>query len=449
MLKGTVKLGVLFAVLALVTTLAWAGGGKDPLKGKDIVIGNWWSDWDVNTYKPTDETGELTLEWRKKIQKDNGFTVREKQVAGWGEMIDTVVTSLMAGKPAAQSFTVMPDWALSLHSQGLLAAVSDNKAVNLKTSTAIPYKQVQYNQNIASSYTFDGKQYAFFVGTGNSDGIYFNKRLFREAGLDPDLPYNMQRDGTWTWVNYLDLCKKLAIDRNNDGRIDVWAMPADLAGTILGALVFSNNAQFVSKNSSGKFVNASGTPEFLEALNFARRLMNEGIMMPRPEGSAWDWHITAFSDGFVAMLFGEQWRAGQFVNSMVDDWGYVLPPKGPRARDYKFPESSSVMVVPSVYRGDELDAIMLAINLWYTPVTDDWKSGLWALYRDRRAVDETLAKVRSPGYGVYMNEMIIPGLNTGEISTQMWWWDGEPSQLVESVSQNWNALINDANDIGR
>jgi ABC-type glycerol-3-phosphate transport system substrate-binding protein len=446
MLKKTV---LFFTMLALIVAMAWAGGGKDPLKGKDITIGNWWENWDVNTYKPTDEAGELTLEWRKKIQKDHGFTIRERQVAGWGEMMDTVVTSIMAGKPAAQAFTVMPEWAMSLHSQGLLAAVSDNKAVNLKTTTAIPYKQVQYNQNIAASYTFGGKQYAFFVGNGNSDGVYFNKRLFREAGLDPELPYNMQKAGTWTWDGFLNLCKQLSQDRNNDGRIDVWAMPADGSTTILSAMVFSNGAQFVAKEPSGRFVNASGRPEFLEALNFSRRLLNEGIMMQRPEGSAWDWHVTTFADGQVAMLIDAQWRAGQFVNAMVDDWGYVLPPKGPKAKNYLYPESSSVMVVPSVYKGDELDAIMTAINLWYTPVTDDWKSGLWALYRDRRAVDETLALVRTPGYGVYMNEMIIPGLETGDIAWQMWWWEGEPAQLVESVSQNWNALINEANTIGR
>ncbi|MDR0442404.1 MAG: extracellular solute-binding protein [Treponema sp.] len=449
MLKRTIRFGLIFAGLALMAAAAWAGGSKDLLKGKDIVIGNWWSDWDVNTFKPTDEPGELMLEWRKKIQKDNGVTIREKQVAGWGEMMDSLVTSIMAGKPIAHAVTVMPEWAMSMYKMGLLAPLSDSKAVDLKTTTAIPYRQVQYNQNIGSAFTFNGKQYALFIGNGNSDGVYFNKRLFREAGLDPDLPYNMQKDGTWTWDNFFNLSKRLTRDRNNTGRIDTWALPADNAGTILSVMVVSNGAQFIARDASGKFVNATSRPEFLEALNFSRRLHSENIMMPKPEGSGWDWHTVAFVDGQVAMLIEAQWRAGAFKDSMNDDWGYVLPPKGPKAKNYLFPESSSVMVVPSVFRGTELDTILAAINLWNMPVTDDWKSGVWGLYRDRRAVDETLAMVRTPGYGVYMNEMLIPGLETGDIAWYMWWHEGEPAQLVESVSQNWNALIDEVNKTGR
>jgi ABC-type glycerol-3-phosphate transport system substrate-binding protein len=439
--------GLFLFTLTLVLVLpVFAGGGTD-LKGSTIVLGNFWEDYDVSTWKPRNEVEELELEWRKKIQKDNGFTMRTKQVAGWGEMLDTIVTSVMAGRPAAHAFWVTPDWAMALYKQGLLYPVSDSKVVDLKKSTPITGKQVAYNQDVATLFTFGGKQYAIGIGYGDSQhgaGIYFNKRLFREAGLDPNTPYDMQKAGTWTWANFIDICKKLTRDRNNTGRIDTYAMPADLSTEVLDQIVFSNGANYVTKNAQGQFVNATNRPEFIESLQFARRLLTEGVMMPRPEDSSWDWYWPMFHDGHVAMMMEPEWRRGQ-MRDMTDDWGFVLFPKGPKVRDYRFPNDENVLVIPSTYKAAEVDKIIAGTNLWYMPVTDDWKTGMYPNFRDRRAVDETMALIRGGKNASFRNYIMIPGLNRGDIAWQMWWYDGEPAQLVESVSQNWNALIAEAN----
>jgi ABC-type glycerol-3-phosphate transport system substrate-binding protein len=436
----------LFAFIIAVAFPAFASGGTD-LKGSSVVVGNFWGNYDVNTEKPKNEDEELLLEWRKKIQKDNSFVMQERQVSGYWETMDVIVTSVMAGKPAAHAFHVIPEWALSLYKQGLLYPVSDSKAVNLKTDTPIAGKQVAYNQDVATMFTFGGKQYAIGIGYGGSNhgmGIYYNKRLFREAGLDPNLPYDMQKAGTWTWANFLDVCKKLTRDINNDGIPDTFAMTADLSDNILEMAVFSNNANFVARNAQGQYVNATNRPEFIEALQFAVRLRNEGIMMPRPDDSQWDWYWPMFHDGRVAMMVEPEWRRGQMAD-MSDDWGFVLFPKGPKARDYRMPNDENVIVIPSSYKAADADKILYGLNLWYMPVNDDWKSGLYSAFRDRRAVDETMALIRGGKNSAFRSYMMIPGLNRGDISWQMWWYDGEPAQLVESVSQNWNALIADAN----
>ncbi|MDR0473804.1 MAG: extracellular solute-binding protein [Treponema sp.] len=440
----------LAAVFFLLPAAVWAGGGKDAIKGKKFVIGSWWDDYDVNTAKPTDEEGELQLERRKKILKEHDFTVQAKVISSFDNMMETVTTSIMAGKPAAHAFWLVPPWAVTLYRQGLISPLNEGKSVDLKASAFIPYEQVAYNQDVASIFTFDGKQYALGIGYGDSQhtsGVFYNKRLFKEAGLDPELPYNMQKAGTWTWDNFLDLCKKLTRDRNNNGVIDTYAMPAGLSGEILEVLVFSNGADFVKKDSSGKFVNASGSPEFLEALHFARRLYNEGIMMPAPEGStAWDWHFNLFTEGKVAMTMDPSWRTWQLdAAKMSDDWGFVLGPKGPRAKDYRVPNDENVLVIPSTYKSAEVDAILTAINLWSIPVAANWKDVMYRACRDARAVDETHTLLRTPGYTSFRMHTLIPNLNTGDIAWTMWWYDGDPAQLVESVSQNWNSLINETN----
>ncbi len=70
-----------------------------------------------------------------------------------------------------------------------------------------------------------------------------------------------------------------------------------------------------------------------------------------------------------------------------------------------------------------------------------------ANYRDSRAVDETVAMIRDPKYSVWKNFLFIAGLERGDIAWQMWWHEGDPAELVEAVSQSWNALIADTNGI--
>ena len=431
---------------------AWAGGGKDgtSLKGMNVVIGNWWGDYDVNTFIPRNDTEEKLLDQRKKFLKDNNFTMMEKALTDWNGMMQIAATSTMAGSPAAQVFLVQPNWAMVLRARGLVAPLSD-KVVDVKkpAPAAKGYPAPEWNQATIDSFTFDGKAYGFSFGinTYNANVVFFNKRLFREAGLDPNLPYDMQKDGTWTWENFINICKKLTRDIDNDGIIDTYATTADLSTDFLDAVVASNGATYVDKDpKTGKFVNATGRPEFLEALQFFIRLKDEGVIKIRPEGSNWDWYKGEFTDGKVAMRIDESYARNDF-QYMTDDWGMVLFPKGPKSPTYCVYTRDNIMVIPSTYKSDEVDKILWALALWYTPVNTDWKSPEYNMFRDTRAVDETLELIRTPKMSMIKYYTYINGLERGDIAWNLWWFEGEPSQLVESVSQSWNALIDDANSI--
>ncbi|MCL1932017.1 MAG: extracellular solute-binding protein [Treponema sp.] len=447
MLKKNIVL-VLIALVFIAVSPVWAGGGKD-IKGMDITIGNWWADYDTNTFKPANDTDEKTLEWRKKIQKDYGFTIREKNIASWSEMPQLAATSIMAGKPAAQVFVLQPNWAMALKAQNLIYPVTDNGAVNLRKPEPIARGAlpVEWNQATLDAFNFGGKSYSFSVGINltNAQVVFFNKRLFREAGLDPNLPYDLQKNGQWTWERFLQVCKQLTRDINNDGIIDTYALPRDLSTDILDAIVSSNGAQYVTKNArTGKFENATGTPAFLEGLQFAIRLNNEGVMKPRPDNTNWDWYKSEFADGKVAMRIDESYVWGE-LGDMKDDWGVVLFPKGPKSATQRVFTRENVMVIPASYSKEEVEKILFALQLWYTPVTNDWKSGLYNTFRDSRAVDETVALIRDPKLHIVKNFALVAGLNRGDIAWEMWYHEGDPAQLIEAVSQSWNAIIDDSN----
>jgi ABC-type glycerol-3-phosphate transport system substrate-binding protein len=449
--------------LFALTASVWAGGGQAKtattqttttpasglnLSGMNVVIGNWWGDWDTATLKPGNADEERTFEWRSKIQKDNNFKMREANIADWGEMQELVSTSIMSGSPAASIFVLQPNWTLALYNQSLLYPISDCTSVDFSSTSP-----VEWNQVVKDTFTFGGKTYAFQVGYGGSqhgNGVYFNKRLFQEAGINPNLPYDMQKAGTWTWDAFLDLCKRLTRDTNNDGITDIYAI-ATFPNDPLDAIIGSNGAHYVDKDASGKFVNATGRPEFLQALQFAVRLNREGVLMSQPEGSEWNWFQSMFHDGRAAMRVAPQYTAGD-LGDMADDWGFVLFPKGPSVSDYRFNEDEVVMAIPRTVSPEEANKILYAYSLWASPASgndgpDAWKAAQYTRYRDARAVDETLAMMRDPSRSMMKYIALIPGMDNGSFAGEMWNEGVDPAQLIESVSQSWNSIISEANRI--
>ncbi|MDR2964232.1 MAG: extracellular solute-binding protein [Treponema sp.] len=451
-MKMTKWVGLILCALIIVTGMFMLSAcGKPSLRGTDIVIGNWWADYDVNSIVPRNDSEERILEWRTKIQKDYGFRMRERNIASWNEMPQVAATSIMTGSPAATVFVLQGNWAMSLITQNLAYPVSESKVIDLRNPEPVDKDLLPpvWNKSSIDAFTFNGKTYAFSEGINmtNAQVIFFNKRLFREAGLDPELPYDMQRDGTWTWDNFLAICKRLTRDINNDGITDTYAMPRDLSTDILDAILSSNGATYVDRDpETGRFVNATNRPEFMEGLQFAIRLNNEGIMRPKPDGVNWDWYKSEFADGTVAMRIDESYVWGELQN-MNDDWGVVMFPRGPRSDSYRVYTRENMLVIPATFKPSQVDQILWALSLWYTPVTDDWATGWYATFRDPRAVDETLALIRNTDLHMPKNYVFIPGLQRGHIAWEMWHHDGDPQQLIEKVEQDWNAKIADVNNL--
>ena len=418
---------------------------RNTLRGMNIVIGNWWSNYDPAVFQARTESEERTLDYRKRLLQEYNFKMQDKNIGSWGEMAQIASTSIMAGRPAANVFRLQADWALALYRQNLLYPVGTRRVINWSSTTP-----VEWNRHVTTAFTFSGKTYAFTDGYGGSSQaavVVWNKRLFREAGLDPDLPYDLQKAGTWTWERFLEIAKKLTRDVNNDGIIDTYAMPSDLSTEILDALVSSNGANYVMRDKNSMLYNSSNTPEFLEAVRFYIRLRDEGVMKPKPEGAAWNWHIPEFQDSKVAMRIDQQYITGD-MRVMRDDWGMVVPPKGPRSKNYVIFNSENVMVIPARgYTDAQVDAILWAVQSWVTPADTDWRSGMYPNFRDRRAVDETMVLIRDQKLWQWKYHLHVPGLNRGGIAWEIWHHDGEPAQLIEAVSNNWNALIADANGL--
>ena len=451
MLKKKNQAGVLVIIaLVLVASLLVTGCKKDSkLKGARVVFASWSGAYNIDTYEPRNEGEEEQLEFRKKFMSDTGVWIESVELSDWDGYFQIAANNIMAGNKDYSVYTMPADWAMTLYRQGLLFPISDS-SYKMTNRVEVAKEKAAYNKMMEDLFTFNGKTYAFTPGLGGfswqGNFIFFNKRLFREAGLDPDLPFNMQRDGTWTWDNFFEICKQLTRDINNDGVIDIYAFPSDDIRELMYALVYSNNGNFVTIDSAGKYQNATTTPEFMEALGFFQRLVNEGVVKMRREGiDEWGWNFSEFFDGRVAMCFDPEWRQGQLPD-MEDDYGIVLAPKGPRATNYRTSLTEVVMVIPNFFTKEEVDIILEAVDFWNIPMDTDWKQGYYWAYRDRRSVDETMALQKQPGIAVYRDFAIVPGFPTdGMIYDERWWEMGTPAQIVESWAPRIQAALNDAN----
>jgi len=436
-----------------------SGAIANTLKGMNIVVGNWWNSYDTKVTPPTNQWvgskyQEDQLDYRKRLLQQYNFTMTDKNIASWNEMPQIAATSIMAGKPAATIFVLQPDWALALYRQNLLYPVGKSKAVNWTATTP-----VEWNRAVTSAFTFrNGRTndaYAFAEGYGGSYHaacVFFNKRLFREAGLPEDYLYDLQKSGQWTWDKFLEVAKKLTRDTNNDGIYETYAMPADLSTEILDAFVSGNGAMYVDKDKNGNLVFAANRPEFIQAVQFYMELRDAKVMKPKPAGDnvPWNWHIPEFNDGKVAMRIDQQYLATNDLVKMKDNWGMVLPPKGrsSKVKNYVVFNDENVRVIPAKgYTDAQVDAIIWAYQAWVTPPDDNWKLAEYPNYRDRRAVDETIALIRNQSLWQWKYHLHVPGLNRGGIAWEIWYHDGQPAQLVETVSNNWKALIDDANGL--
>jgi hypothetical protein len=147
-------------------------------------------------------------------------------------------------------------------------------------------------------------------------------------------------------------------------------------------------------------------------------------------------------DGRVAMVFDPEWRQGE-APEMLDDYGIVLAPKGPRATGYRTSLTEVVYCIPSYFTPDEVDIILEAFDKWQVPAYDaDWKTGYYPFHKDRRSVDETMVLQRQ--VAVYRDFAIVPGYPIYMLE-QPWWETGNPAQAVESWAPWIEEALEDAN----
>ncbi|MBQ3852463.1 MAG: extracellular solute-binding protein, partial [Lachnospiraceae bacterium] len=271
-----------------------ADGNPIDLGGIEVDIVNWWA---ADTpADPVNDYEEAMWDYREWCMDTYNFTVKEtKNFSGneltWGDCIqqfsDYVTTDgddgyyVFTGRMCAAATTAVQ--------QGLMYDLATLDCLDFKNESVFTRNQVdEFFAKGSSVYTM--------YATGNGypeprEGIYFNKRVLEDAGIDPESIYDMQANGTWTWDAWKDLCEKVQRDTDNDGTPDVFGFTGNYDDSV-EEFVLSNGGSFVKNEASGLRV-AFDDADTAEALNFFQEMVSTyDAHLYYPADAAWDFYKT-------------------------------------------------------------------------------------------------------------------------------------------------------------
>lgn len=419
-----------------------ATGKPYDLGGMEIVIRNWWSPEEMA--EPQNEFEEAKYEYYDWIQETYNFKIRELAISDWGsapqDFVDYVTTG---GDDANYVFVLRADPATtSAMGQGLM--------YDLGTLDCLDFSDAKFQSNkLHEQYSKGGKINCMYAGYSEPrTGMYFNKRLLEEAGVDPESIYDMQADGTWTWDAWTEIMAKVQRDVNNDSVIDVYGFDCNY-GVAVDQSVYSNNSEYVGL-ADGKYTYKFEDPATVEALEWIVTTINDFALV-RPEEAQWDYYKEAFINGQVAFMPDQAYCGGPngFLMDMVDEIGFVMYPKGPQATDYTNCWDNNPAAIPACYDADRAWKIAFAYNL-YTDDVPGYEGyldlGQYRNYNfDSRAVDETCTMMTQKGMVTYHG--LIPNLDMGEPFS---WKFGKTantvvSEVLDGVRDSYKSYIEEAN----
>jgi len=238
-------------------------------------------------------------EWES---KNEGWKVKP-EVVGWEQCQDKATTLAVAGTPVAMAYV----------GSRTLKEFAQNELIVPVPMT--DEEKASYYPNIVDTVTFDNTQWGVPIAF-STKALYWNKDLFKQAGLDPETPPK-------TWAEEIEFAKQI---KEKTG----------IAGYGLPAKTFDNTMhQFMHwvYTNNGKVIDGDqiviDSPEVLAALQAYKDITPYSV-----EGAtAYEQNeIRAiFLDGKVGMIQAGSGAAYRLKDTSIN-WGVAPLPLGPSAR---------------------------------------------------------------------------------------------------------------------
>ena len=183
--------------------------------------------------------------------------------------------------------------------------------------------------------TYDGKFYAFGYSESNV-GIYYNKKMFKEAGIDESSLPTLKKP--WTWDEFKAVSKKLkdhfkeaAIDfrlNSNDEMLPYAYMP----------LIWSKGGSVVNEDGT-KAEGYFNSKESTQAVQFIQDLVKEGYTTVSPVEKG-------FETGQYPMVLSGSWTIADLQTNYKDiDFGILPYPVSNKTKKLVSPSGSWQLAV--------------------------------------------------------------------------------------------------------
>ncbi|MBQ6513411.1 MAG: hypothetical protein IJI09_01695 [Clostridia bacterium] len=396
--------------------------------GRTIRIYDWWSD-------GNEKTDSKTQKYYSWLEKTYNCKITRATLSDWANM-----TNALAEKVNARDDSELC----------LVLVSADFIGTCLANNMVMPWNPafIQGEQFLSCGTELmkkGGKIYG--VSTGSSEPrecVFFNKNLLKNAGIDFNEIYDLQKNGEWTWDRF-----ESYMDRIQDKEHDIWGMTGNI-DCITRGCVFGNSAGFFDYDENGRLAITADSSATMAGLT-KRKEWGSKYMAPQavyaPDGN-WDWYQEFWKKGTTAFYIGQAYEGfnpGSLMDSCSFDWGCVAFPKGPNASDYLYAEHPNICVIPNVY--DETTSCMLQqIYALYTAPVPGVKDDAWSRGKekmtDKRAIEEFYGTMRKNGHQIANKTYLIGDENTVLGPSLYWALDqGDPAALIEAASGEWQQLL--------
>lgn len=264
-----------------------------------------------------------------------GVKVRAERAPS-GDSYTQKVLVEFAGGTAPDVLFVEVNIFVTLAEKGVLMPLND-----LMRDTNFPIEE--YYPKLVDRFTVRGQVYTIPRDIAPVCCIYYNKKLFDEAGV----PYPTD---DWSWSPDPDRVAKQGIDPNKDFLTVAKKLTRVIPGSRnkqygidLGwePLVYTNGGRLVDDVKNPTRLRMSD-PKVTEAIQFRADLMNKYKVMPSPTDlqSLGVGTPDLFMSGKLAMYFSGIWNTPQFRDIKAFDWDVAVFPRGPNGV-HEFPTGGS------------------------------------------------------------------------------------------------------------
>ncbi|GAA2173778.1 sugar ABC transporter substrate-binding protein [Arthrobacter parietis] len=305
----TSRLGLSLAAVLSLSLLTACGGSNDqevpaaegPYEAPasditaEITISNWGDPGDEAIY---DDVSERFNEQYPNVTVNNDFT----PITTWTEYVNKLVSSVAAGNAPDVINIATEGVDLGLHNE--LFAPLDGYIQNDPEGEKLI---ASFDPALVEGFTEDGSTY-LMPNTWNSMLIYYNTKLFEEAGIE-------RPSEDWTWNEFLEISRKLTTGEGED-KVYGFGLPYFNFG--LTPWLYSNSASQMSEDGETPTLD---DPATVESATWIRDLVTEEGVAPQPKGAD---PYQLFPAGKVAMTGAGHWVVGPFEDAGFSDYD-ILP----------------------------------------------------------------------------------------------------------------------------
>jgi ABC-type glycerol-3-phosphate transport system substrate-binding protein len=403
---------------------------KIDLQGQTIKIAAWW-DADPRKVEEAKRSAYKIkqIELIEEVEKKYNCKIEYVNV-GWGEFVQTFTTTSLAGEPFADIVRLELFWMFpKMVEDGFVAEL--DPWFNIDDPKYIPWMK--------KGGKYKGKQYGMIDGNPSGFGIWYNKSMFERLGIED--PYELQKNGQWTWEKLLEISKAATQDTDGDGKTDVYGLTGS-SGELFHMFVYSNKGS-VDVASDGTFQYSLTTENAMQGAQAFYDFYNtHNVIELNPEDTS-----KSFVEGKAAMITHFTWQVGHFKDNMTDQLGFVFFPKGPKADKYTtFTPWGNMWAVSKTSKNAEAAARILDdMLLWkaeYPELQVLVDDSLEATYPSKEIIDTVKqmgANVEYIGYYAYPNgeKIVMEAVNNMK--------DGKetPATALEKIKPQFEAAMNE------